>query len=311
MPSKNDPSQRKNIPLPSLQKPEVLFFNGALRPWEDAVLHFSSEGVQRGLNVFEGLKAVHQPNGHMALIAMPAHYKRLCQSARLLHMPFNMSYDDFLRACRSVVDALSTPEKDMWLRPTLYMIEGHWGQGDRTDLIVPGYQHPKSFPNDIKSGVSTWQRASDLTLPARIKTAANYQVARLVKIEGRSRGYPEMVLLNRSGRVAEFIGSALLMVRDGIVVTPPPSEGCIESITVDILEELAIDLGIEFVRRPIERTELVIADEIGSCGTLNDITVVSDFDERPMGEAPTLTALRKRYRDAIGGIQPHKAVELS
>ena len=69
-----------------------------------------------------------------------------------------------------------------------------------------------------------------------------------------------MVLLNQHGRVAEAIGSYILVVRDGKVITPPWWEGALESITVDIIEELCKTMGIPFERRPIERTELIIAD---------------------------------------------------
>ncbi len=295
---------------PKLQKPSVIFSDGALRPWDEATLHVCVEGVQRGLNVFEGLKAFRQRDGAMRLLAMPRHFARFKRSAQLLHMPFPMDYEQFLAASRSVVEALATPTKNMWLRPTLYMVEGHWGMGDKTDMVIPGYQHPAGVLPSFKSGVSTWRRADDLALPARIKTGANYQVARLVKIEGRSRGYPEMVLLNPAGRVAEFIGSAILVVRDGAIITPPPHEGCIESVTVEIVGALAEDLGIPFIVRPIERTELCIADEIASCSTLNDITLVSEFDERPLGPAPVLSALRQRYLDAAEGASPHPAVDL-
>jgi len=40
----------------------------------------------------------------------------------------------------------------------------------------------------------------------RAKSGANYQVARLARIEGRARGCQDMVLLNDSGRVAEATG---------------------------------------------------------------------------------------------------------
>ncbi|MEY9185525.1 hypothetical protein ABIG06_007078 [Bradyrhizobium sp. USDA 326] len=47
-----------------------------------------------------------------------------------------------------------------------------------------------------------------------------------------------MALLNQHGRVAEAIGSCVLLVRNGKVKTPPWSEGALESITIDIVEEL-------------------------------------------------------------------------
>lgn len=70
-----------------------------------------------------------------------------------------------------------------------------------------------------------------------------------------------MVLLNQHGRVAEAIGSCVLLVRNGKVITPPWSEGALESITIDIVEELCKTMRMPFECRPIERTELIIADE--------------------------------------------------
>ena len=31
---------------------------------------------------------------------------------------------------------LATPEQNMWLRTTLFIVEGHWGQGDVTETSV-------------------------------------------------------------------------------------------------------------------------------------------------------------------------------
>jgi branched-chain amino acid aminotransferase len=137
-------------------------------------------------------------------------------------------------------------------------------------------------------------------------------VARLARIEGRSRGYEDMILLNEHGRVAESTAACVLMVRDGLVCTPPPSEGAMESITAEVLTGIGVSLGIDFVRRPIERTELYIADELGLTGTLTEITVVPALDERPFpAESPVLSKLAERYRDAVTGADPHSAVELA
>ncbi len=192
------------------------------------------------------------------------------------------------------------------------MVEGHYGEGTRADLVLTGYQQDKEPPAPITIGVSTWRRAPDVAMPARIKTGMNYQVARLARIEGRTRGYEDMILLNGSDRVAESTGACVLMVRSGSVHTPPPSEGALESITLDVFFELGASLGVEFVRRPIERSELYIADELGVTGTLSEITLVREIDDRALPEqTPLLSKLARRYRDSVRGVDPHPAVELA
>jgi branched-chain amino acid aminotransferase len=299
------------VAKPKLQQPHWIYAGGRVRPWSEAVLHVTAEGCQRGMNVFEGLKGFWQQDGRFGLLAMPRHFARLKRSAALMHMPFDMTFDEFDAACHEITACQREPSRNMWIRATLFLVEGHWGADDKTDLVLAAYHYPKGPPARMASGISTWRRASDNSVPARIKTSFNYLSTRFAKIEGRSRGYPEMVLLNEQGRAAEFVGSGLVVVRDGGVHAPPASEGAIESITIDIIAALCADLGIRFEKRPVERTELIIAEEIAAVGTLNDITVVSAMDERRMGPSPVLDRILARYLAACDGHDPHPAVDLT
>jgi branched-chain amino acid aminotransferase len=299
--------------MAQLQKPARLFFNGKIRPWEEGVLHISSEAVTRGLNVFEGLKGYWQEDEkHFGIVAMPRHFARLQRSARLLHIPCPVDYQQFERACHDLILALHQKDKDMWVRATLYVVEGHWGEGTVADLVLTAYQHQKEQPSPIDVGISTWQRSADVTLPPRIKTSSNYQVARLARIEGRDRGFSEMILLNQWGRVAEATGACVLIVRDNVVITPPAFEGRLESITVSIMADICASLGIRFVERPIDRTELYIADEICLVGTLAEIVPIRKIDHYVLPDhSPIINQLAKRFWSAVRGSQPHPGVDLS
>jgi branched-chain amino acid aminotransferase len=296
-----------------LQKPDWVYFNGSIRPWDEAVLHVGTEAVNRGLSVFEGIRCYTQHDQqNLGLLALPRHYERLRQSAKLLHIPFAMTYSDFENACHQLMLKLRQVGNDMWIRATLFVVEGHWGEGTVADLVLTGYQQSQQLPKPIKVGVSTWKRSSDLSLPPRIKSAANYQVARLARIEGRSRGCSEMILLNSFGRVAEATGSGLLMVRDGVVNSPPPTEGSLESITVKIVRSLCESMSIPFVFRPIDRTELYVAQELAIAGTLSEITPFEAIDDYPMPpERPMLDRIISRFEAATHGRDPHPAVDLT
>lgn len=298
--------------MTKLQQPKYVYMGGELRLWHEATLHIGCEAVTRSLNVFEGLKGYWKPGGPFGVVQVRRHYERLRRSARLLHIPFEMSFEHYLGAMNLLADALLEPTRDMWFRTTLYAVEGHWGEGTVADLIVTAYHQDQAVPEPIELGLSTWRRSSDVSLPARIKAGSNYQVARLARIEGRARGCQDMVLLNEAGRVAEATGSCIVMARDGTVYTPPATEGALESITLDIVEALARSIDIPFVRRPIDRTELLIADEIALCGTLAELIIAKSIEGQPLdAEAPLLRKLQSRYFSAVRAIEPHPAVELS
>jgi branched-chain amino acid aminotransferase len=307
----SDP-RRWGVSSLQLQRPENLFFDGEVRPWAEGVLHVSSEAVVRGLNVFEGLKGHWLESGDFGLRTLRRHYERMTRSARLLQIPVPFEFEWFQEACFAITRAELREENDLYIRATLFVVEGHYGEGTVADLVLTAYQQEKEPPAPVDVGTSTWRRSPDISMPSRAKTGANYLIARLARLEGKTRGYEDMVVLNDSGRVAEGIGACLVLVRDGRMYSPPASEGALESITLDIVVDMADSLGIEFERRPIDRSELYIADELGFTGTLSEITLVRSIDDLPLPEqAPILTALEQRYRDAVLGIDPHPSVELS
>jgi branched-chain amino acid aminotransferase len=296
-----------------LQRPKWVYFAGEVRPWEDATLHVSCEAVTRGLNVYEGLKGYWDADQReFGIVELPRHYARLVRSARLLHIPVPVNYEEFSTACAKLVRALYEREKDMWVRATLYVVEGHWGEGTVADLVLTAYHTTKLPPAPVAVGVSTWQRATDINVPPRIKTSTNYQVARLARIEGRGRGFPDMILLNQYGRVAEATGACVLLVRDGCVVTPPAYEGRLESITLEIVRRICQSLSIPFIERPVDRTELHIADELRLVGTLAELTPVNRVDDYELpSNCPVTEDIAATFWKAVRGVAPHPAVELT
>jgi branched-chain amino acid aminotransferase len=298
--------------MAKLQRPEYVYMRGALTRWDEATLHIGCEAITRGLNVFEGLKGYWHPDGEFGVLFARRHYERLLRSARLLHIPCPWSYGDYERAMFELFGVLVEKQRNCWIRTSLYVVEGHWGEGTKADLVMTAYHVDQEMPQPIALGVSTWQRSPDVSLPARIKTSTNYQAGRLARIEGRQRGCEDMILLNAAGRVAEATGSCLLLVREGKIHTPPASEGALESITVDLVEKIAGLLGIPFVRRPIDRTELSIAEELALCGTLAELVPVKSIDGFELDpEGPVLSKVRELFFKLVTGRERDSIVDFA
>ena len=172
--------------MTTLQEPKFVYMGGKLRLWNEALLHIGCEAFTRGLSVFEGITGFWQPDGRFAMVMLRRHYERLRRSARLLHIPFLTTYEEYEGALDELIGALVEPGRNMWARTTLYVTEGHWGEGTAADLAVTAYHHDTPVSPPINLGVSTWQRSGDLSLPARIKTATNYQTGRLARIGSRA-----------------------------------------------------------------------------------------------------------------------------
>lgn len=288
--------------LSQLQTPPWALVNSELVRYDDVRIHISAEALTRALSVFEGLKGYWNTAGDVFAVRTPRqHYDRLCRSAALLHIPIMFTYDDFVAGLAKLSGQLLVPDRDLWFRTTLYVTRGHWGEGTVADLIVTAFTQQKHSPHPMRLGVSTWRRPADVALPARVKCSANYIGGRLARIEARRLGYDDAVLLNGVGRVAEVTGACILIVDKGRIISPPTSEGCLDSITVAALEQVSRELGLVFERRPIERTELLTADECAVAGTISELTLVEEVDGFRFQQSGLLLKLRHRYLGIMRG----------
>jgi branched-chain amino acid aminotransferase len=290
--------------------PDIIWWNGRLVPWDQARVHVTSEVATRGTNVFEGVRAYWQADaGHSALVHLRRHFARLAQSARLVRFPLDQ-VEAHIAQMRDGIDELVRAmgsERDLYLRPTLYIERGRYGwQSENTEVgsYIAGYPTDERSDRPLSCIVSSWRRTKDLAISPLAKAGAAYQAFRLPRIEAAMAGADEAILLNDADTVAETGGAAVFVVRDGVVATPSLADGVLDGITRKVVIELLRDrLDIPVVERAIPRTELYIADEAFLCGTLDEVRAIGSIDEVGLGSAPgpVTAAVRSRYLDACCG----------
>ena len=285
--------------------PSSLWFNGEIVPWEQAKVHVWSELAIRGTSIFEGLRAYwHQKEGCYYLLELEEHMSRMVQSARVMRIP--CVPDDFNAIRRGIFELILRLDfrEHYYVRPTLYIEAGRYGfrPGDvRLGAYVVAFPVPR--PKETTTGarvcVSSWRRLSDTTLPPRVKAGASYMSFRLPIAEAKERGLNDAILLNERDKVAETTAATVFLVRGNEVITPPVTAGILESITrKKAIELLTTEFGLEVVERDVDRTELYVADEIFSCGTLSEIQPIVEVDGLVVGSGqpgPITRRVRDRY----------------
>ena len=115
--------------------------------------------------------------------------------------------------------------------------------------------------------------------------------------------------------MSEATGASLLLVRDGILVSPNVTSGILESITRQVLLELfESQYGTPAQERSVDRTELYIADEALICGSAEEATPVVSVDRIPVGDGlvgPMTKQLQKLFFAATRGEDPNYAADLT
>jgi len=298
------------------QAPRYAWLNGEFVDWDRCVLHARSQGAFWGANVFEGVRGYWDASaGQLRLFRMHDHLLRLRRSMKSVRMELPFHGHEIQDS------SLELLRRNEFTTDVHLCIVAYFDSGPQFDPLAPtehtglhltAIAKPRSpaYHRGAAACISSWRRISDDTMPPRIKTGANYHNSRLAQHEAIRNGYDTALLLNQRGTIAEGPGSCLVMVSDGVLVTPPATSGALEGITVATVERLAAEeLGMSLVRREIDRTELYGADEAFMCGTLAEIQPLISVDRLPIGDgqpAPITRKLQAIYdtvaREGKGGL---------
>jgi branched-chain amino acid aminotransferase len=148
----------------------------------------------------------------------------------------------------------------------------------------------------------------DNMIPARGKISGAYVNSAFVKTDAQRSGYDEAIVLNQDGHISEGSAENIFVVRKGVACTPPVTDNILEGITRrTVINLLQDEMGVEVVERPIDRTELYLADEVFFCGTGVQIAAITSVDHRLIGTGrlgPITDQLRGIYFDIVRGKNP-------
>lgn len=92
----------------------------------------------------------------------------------------------------------------------------------------------------------------------------------------------ETILL-RDGNLMEASSSAVHVVIDGEIRTPPRSKRILPGTTRSVMEEMATRAGIPFSSTPVTEAELRAATEIWISSATREVLPVTTLDTRPVG----------------------------
>jgi branched-chain amino acid aminotransferase len=243
---------------------------------------------------------------------MAEHYERLRQSARILLMDLPLSTAEL---CSLTTELLrrTGDRQDLYIRPLVYKSSEQLGV--RLHDLEDGFMvcSVPSAPrvageHGIRCMVSFWRRVDNDAAPPRTKCTGIYVTSALAKTEAVQNGFDEAILLTRDGHVCEGSTSNVFLLRQGLLVTPPVTDDILEGITRATIRQLAADvLGVEVEERPVDRSELYVADEVFLSGTGAEVVPVLEVDRRPVGSGvpgPVTLRLRSVYLDICAGRQP-------
>jgi branched-chain amino acid aminotransferase len=291
-----------------------VWLDGEVVAPEEAKISVFSQAVLRGGSVYEGIRGYWgKERDNLFVWMIEPHLDRLYESMKVMRIDPPYSREEMRGAVIEWIRANDFRE-DMHFRLNIYLgdagrldMKGFGSAEVEAGMFISGGSRkvPGRLENGVNLGVSSWRRISDDSIPPRVKAAANYQNSRFAGVEARVNGYDDAILLNQSGRVAEATGACILAIRDGELIAPPVTESILESVTRScVMEMYEKYIGKPVTERPLDRTELYIADEAIMCGSGEEITPIVSVDRIAVGSGepgPLTRQLQDVFFTAVRG----------
>jgi branched-chain amino acid aminotransferase len=250
-------------------------YNGTLLPSGQPVLTADNRGFRYGDGLFETMLI---RGGGVRLELY--HFDRLFSGMRLLRLEPSFT-PEILE--KEILDLCGVNGGGKYFRVRLVVFRGDGGLFDPPDSAdryiiqaVPLPAGPGGWNEEgLKVDVFPEGRKSCDHF-SRLKSN-NYLLYAQAAIYARQQGLGDCLVLNSHGRVADSTIANIFYIRDGVIYTPPLSEGGVAGVMRRYLLEKLPEAGYIVHERPVSVEELSDADEVLLTNAVRGISWVRSF----------------------------------
>ncbi len=254
------------------------YVNGNFVPETGACISIFDRGFLHGDAVFETMRVY---SGKIFLLEQ--HLARLSDALTALQIPAETPM-------RSLINELVARNA---IRDGVVRLTVTRGQDHPTTIVTA---QPRKFDSrPLRAIIATMRVHTQL---AQLKTA-NRLPYTLAKLEAERASADEALLLNESGRIAEFSASNIFIVKDAVLYTPPIKDGALPGITRAVVLELAKKLKIATRQKSLAPEFLEKADEVFATNSLIEVTPLSTWSREHALTAQLQDAYRNLVRESL------------
>lgn len=279
----------------------IVYVNGEFVPESQAKISVLDHAVLYGDGIFEAAFAW---NGR--IFKLDAHIDRAFRSMAAIALEPPAGRDEFKRL---IIEAVRRNNlRDAYIK--WIVTRGSNGKplmdptGCVPNLIILVQPYINRASQDrISQGLRlktvAVRRPPGQVLDPQIKSL-NYLNLVLAKLEAKSAGADEALLLDIHGRICEATGCNVFAVHGNKLRTP--RHDILFGITRESVIELAREQGLAVEEAELELYDAYTADELIICGTAGGLLPVVEVDGRVIGKGkpgPVFQALHTAYQDLI------------
>ncbi len=254
--------------------------NGKIISADDAVVKANNRSFRYGDALFETIRITyHHPQ------FLGEHLNRLFKGMNVLKMEINPMFTEaFFRQAIMELAQKNSVSSDGRVRLTVYRNEGGFYAPDTnsvsylietTPIEEKGYElNSKGYTIDLFNDFKKQQNAL-----SSIKSA-NSLVYVLAGIAKHRLQVDECIILNDQNHIIETISSNIFAVKNGVLYTPPVSEGCVDGVMRKKIIEIATENKMAVYEIAVMQNVLLGADELFLTNSFNGIRWVVAYKQK-------------------------------
>jgi branched-chain amino acid aminotransferase len=146
----------------------------------------------------------------------------------------------------------------------------------------------------ITACLSKWRKIDPRTVPVEAKACSNYLNAYLARKEAAQRGFDAGIMLDTDDFLAEGSTESVFIIKAGEIQVPPLGR-VLASISRMSILDVADNMGLKTIQKPITHDELAQADEMFLSHTGNKAEPICQFEQKRM-EAPGPITTKLRHQ---------------
>jgi len=285
---------------------DFAFFEGKIRPSNEAKISLASHVIQYGTGVFGGMRGYFIEKGKAKLFRIEDHHQRLLDATKIFGMDFQIDFEDFKKTIFDLVKA-NKPEGGFYIRPIIYSDDEVLTPCfDKLTYKLGIYMISLGDYLDTSRGlrlmISTFKKFSDGSISTKAKASGAYLHASSARTEANRLGFDEALVMDNNFHIVEGSAANFLIVRRGEVFVPPLSSAMLEGITLRSVLEFLKDEGVTVRFENIDRSMVYTADEVLLTGSGAQIVFADSVDDRKIGDGSAgeiCKLLRKNYDELL------------
>ncbi|MDR2244226.1 MAG: D-amino acid aminotransferase [Burkholderiales bacterium] len=273
-----------------MNQDSIVYLNGVFQPLSEAKVSVLDRGFIFGDGVYEVVPVYHRRPFRMA-----QHLERLENSLAATRIPNPKSAAEWEALLLEMIRQTPYEQQAVYLQITRGVAPRDHGFPQEVTPTVFMMTVPLKTPTpeQIEHGVACvsaedfrWHRCDIKSI-----SLLGNVLLRQISVEAEAIE----TILFRDGFLTEASASNVLIVKNGVILTPPQNHLILSGVSLNAVLEFASMVSLPVEVRPVSRMEVLAADELWLTSSGKEVLAVTTLDGKPIGDGKPGVLFKKMW----------------